>query len=82
MARPEKNDPGFLLDMLLAARDAVDFVSGLDKMAFEKSKLHQAAVMRCIEVIGGSRPPVQGGTSRHSVRALAGRDRHASQADP
>lgn len=45
-------DEALLLDMLLAARDAMDFVAGLDQTEFEASRLHQAAVIRSIEVIG------------------------------
>ncbi len=52
MARPDRGDPGFLLDMLLAAEDAISFVAGMDEAAFRASKLHQAAVLRCVSVIG------------------------------
>src|SRR5438477_5869675 len=38
--------------MLLAARDALSFVEGLDEAAFLKSRLHQSAVIRALEVIG------------------------------
>jgi uncharacterized protein with HEPN domain len=41
-----------LLDMLLAARDAVEFVANLDEAKFHASKLHQNAVIRSIEIIG------------------------------
>ena len=41
-----------LLDMVLAATDAIGFVKGLDQAAFNASKLHQAAVIRCLAVIG------------------------------
>lgn len=52
MPRPDKADPGFLLDMLLAAEDAMRFVAGMDEAAFHASELHQHAVMRCLEIIG------------------------------
>jgi len=45
-------DAALLLDMLLAARDAVEFVAELDEASFEASRLHQAAVIRCIEIVG------------------------------
>jgi len=45
-------DDALLLDMLLAARDAREFVQGLDGPAFLASRLHQNAVVRSLEVIG------------------------------
>lgn len=41
-----------LLDMKLAAGDALSFVAGLDAAAFLASPLHQNAVIRSLEVIG------------------------------
>jgi len=38
--------------MKLAAGDALSFVEGLDQMQFNASKLHQAAVVRCLGIIG------------------------------
>lgn len=38
--------------MVLAATDALDFAGGLDQAGFNASRLHQAAVIRCIEIIG------------------------------
>lgn len=45
-------DAALLLDMLLAARDALGFVEGLDEAGFLASRLHQNAVIRSLEVIG------------------------------
>ncbi len=45
-------DEAYLLDMLLAARDARAFVSGLDEAAFRASRLHQNAVIRSLQIIG------------------------------
>lgn len=45
-------DVVLLLDMFLAAADAKTFTEGLDAAAFEASRLHQSAVIRCLEVIG------------------------------
>jgi uncharacterized protein with HEPN domain len=45
-------DEALLLDMKLAAGDALSFVEGLDQMQFNASKLHQAAVVRCLGIIG------------------------------
>src|SRR5437016_2953433 len=52
MAEMPERDAAFLLDMLLAARDALSFVEGLDEAAFLKSRLHQSAAIRALEVIG------------------------------
>jgi uncharacterized protein with HEPN domain len=45
-------DSALLLDMKLAAEDAVRFVDDLDEAAFLASDLHQSAVIRKLEVIG------------------------------
>jgi uncharacterized protein with HEPN domain len=45
-------DEALLLDILLAATDAQEFVAELDWPAFEASRLHQNAVIRCLEIIG------------------------------
>ncbi|WP_137125414.1 DUF86 domain-containing protein [Roseomonas sp. HF4] len=55
-----------LWDMLLAARDAQSFVAGLDEAAFLASRLHQAAVIRALEVLGEA----AGRVSRDSCAAL------------
>lgn len=46
-----RDDP-LLLDMLLAAGHASDHVEGLSRDEFLKSKLHQDAVIRELEVLG------------------------------
>ena len=45
-------DAALLLDMALAAEDAISFVAGLDERAFLASDLHQSAVIRKLEVMG------------------------------
>ena len=47
-----RRDPALLLDMVLAARDALSFIAGQDAFTFAASALHQNAVIRCLEVIG------------------------------
>ena len=47
-----RDDAGYLLDMLLAARDATGFLAGLTWEQFENSRLHQNAVIKTIETIG------------------------------
>jgi uncharacterized protein with HEPN domain len=62
---PER-DLALLWDMRLAARDARDFVGGLDEAAFLASRLHQAAVIRALEVLGEA----AGRVSRESCAAV------------
>jgi uncharacterized protein with HEPN domain len=45
-------DAALLLDMKLAAEEAIGFVDGLDLPGFVVSRLHQNAVIRSLEVIG------------------------------
>lgn len=45
-------DQALLLDMLIAAEDAISFIAGLDKAGFFASRLHQNAVIRSLEIIG------------------------------
>jgi len=45
-------DAALLLDMQLAAEDAVAFVAALDEQAFLASNLHQSAVIRKLAIIG------------------------------
>jgi uncharacterized protein with HEPN domain len=40
-----ERDAALLLDMLLAARDARQFVAGMSETAFRESRLHQHAVI-------------------------------------
>ena len=47
-----ERDRGFVLDMILSGEDALEFAEGLDKAAFLKSRLHQNAIIRAIEVVG------------------------------
>jgi|GEM_PF-5630389 len=48
-------DPALALDILLASEDALSFTADLDRTGFAASKLHQAATIRCLEIMG--RPP-------------------------
>ena len=47
-----RRDDAYLLDMLLAGQDAVEFATGLTFQEFEQSRLHQNAVLKAIETIG------------------------------
>lgn len=45
-------DDAYLLDILIAARRAREFTSDLTWEDFQKSSLHQNAVMRMLKIIG------------------------------
>jgi uncharacterized protein with HEPN domain len=45
-------DAALLLDVMLAAEDALAFIADLDERAFLASGLHQSAVIRKLTVIG------------------------------
>ena len=45
-------DAALLLDILLAAEDALTFIADLDERAFLASGLHQSAVIRQLEIMG------------------------------
>ncbi len=62
MADLPMRDAGLLLDMLLSARDAREFVEDLDEAAFLVSRLHQNAVIRAFEVMGEAAGKVSAGT--------------------
>jgi uncharacterized protein with HEPN domain len=62
MAELPERDAALLLDMLLAARDALSFVEGLDEAAFLNSRLHQNAAIRSLEVIGEAAGKVSAAT--------------------
>ena len=47
-----RHDPSYLADMLLAARNAVEFSRGLTRQQFEQDALHQNAIVKAVEIIG------------------------------
>ena len=57
-----RRDDAYLLDMLLSARDAVEFVSGITYADFEGSRLRQNAVLKSVEIIGEAASRVSAGT--------------------
>ncbi len=50
--RPEERDPASLWDMLEYARDIQEFMQGKTREAYLQDRKLQAAVERCVEVIG------------------------------
>ena len=47
-----RRDLAYLLDILLMAKDARDFVKDIDRETFLSDRKCQYAVIRCLEVIG------------------------------
>jgi len=47
-----RRDEAYLLDILLGARKALEFVQGMSWEEFAQSELHQNAVIRPLEIIG------------------------------
>ena len=48
----QRDESAYLLDMLLGARDALEFAAGLTFPQFERSRLHQYAVLKAVQNIG------------------------------
>lgn len=47
-----KNELGYLLDILTAARLVIKFAEGVDRVRFETDELVQSGVIRQIELMG------------------------------
>ena len=48
----KRDESAYLLDMLLAAQDALEFSSGLTFQQFARDRLRQNAIFKSIEIIG------------------------------
>ena len=60
----QRDESAYLLDMLLAARDALEFAAGLTFSQFEESRLHQHAVVKAVENIGEAASRVSADTKQ------------------
>ena len=47
-----RDDSAFLLDMLLAARDALSFAEGMSFEAFGQDRRTQLSVVKAVEIVG------------------------------
>ena len=56
-----ERDGAYLLDMLLAARDAVEFAGEITYSRFENSRLHQNAIVKAVEIVGEAASHVSSG---------------------
>jgi uncharacterized protein with HEPN domain len=62
-----RSDETLLLDMLIAARRIQEFSTDLTADSFQKSKLHQSAIIREIQVIGEAARQISEATrNKHS----------------
>ena len=62
-----ERDHAYLLDMLLAARDAAEFSSQITYSQFENSRLHRNAILKAVEIVGEAASHVSSGTKeQHS----------------
>lgn len=69
---PEDRDPAYLLDIVLAARQAIEFVGDRDAEALAQDDLVRSATEHCLIVIGeASRRVSSAFRERHPEIALA-----------
>ena len=47
-----RRDSAYLLDMLVATRDAVDFADGLSYDEYVGDRRHQLAILKAVEIVG------------------------------
>ena len=69
-----RRDDAYLLDMLLSARDAVEFVSGITYADFEASRLRQNTVLKSLEIVGRGRVSCEHRHERDSWQHTVGRN--------
>ena len=61
-----RRDDAYLLDMLLAAREARKFAADLTFTAFERNRMAQLAVLKAVEIVGEAASRVNtGGKEAH-----------------
>lgn len=60
----QDRDMAYLLDILLHAKDALEFTEGMGKTAFLADHKSQFAVIRCLEVMGEAAKRLSGGIQK------------------
>jgi len=68
-----RRDSAYLLDMLIAAREACQFLSDLTWIEFKQSRLHQNAVVKALEMLGEAAGQISVET-RESLQNVPWRD--------
>lgn len=59
-----RNDAAYLLDMILAARDALSFTEGMSYSDFVLDRRTQLSVVKCVEIVGEAAANVSEDTRR------------------
>ena len=59
-----RDDPAYLLDMLLAARDALSFTEGMSYDEFVRDRRTQLSVLKSMEIVGEAAGHVSEDTKR------------------
>lgn len=68
-----RDDASYLLDMLVAARDAVVFADGLSFSEFARDQRTQLAILKCVEIVGEAASRV-GAETREAHPAIPWRE--------
>ena len=66
-------DTAYLVDILLHARDALSYTSGIDKEGFLSDSKTYNAVIRCLEVIGEAVKRISAETRWRTLKSLGQR---------
>ena len=64
----KRDEAAYLLDMLLAAKDALELSPGLTFQQFTENCLHQNAIFKSIEIIGEAPLMLAGKTTKKTPR--------------
>ena len=59
-----RDDGAYLLDWMVAARDAVDFADGLSYDEYPGDRRHQLAILKAVEIVGEAAPRVSAETRK------------------
>ena len=59
-----RDDDARLLDMLLAAREAMAFVSGLTFPEFQRNRMAQLAILKTLEIVGEAASGISAETTK------------------
>ncbi len=60
----QRDETAYLFDMLIAAQEAEEFASNLTFQRFTRSRLHQKAILKSIEIVGEAAAHIDEKTKR------------------
>ena len=75
-------DDAYVLDMLLAAREALDFAAAVDFDAFRGNRMAQLAILKAIEIVGEAAPMSLRSSQQRIPTSRGGHRRHAQPPRP